>query len=133
MSIADNKQVVLDFFAAGERGDIEACLALLADDVSWTNIGTTDFSGTYAGKEAVVDDLIGPLFAQLRDGISSTIENLVAQGDVVVVQSSGKARTLDGVPYDNSYCQVMRIREGRICSVKEYFDTELAARVLRRA
>jgi ketosteroid isomerase-like protein len=132
MSIADNKQVVLDFFAAGERGDIEACLALLADDVSWTNIGTTDFSGTYAGKEAVVDDLIGPLFAQLRDGISSTIENLVAQGDVVVVQSSGKARTLDGVPYDNSYCQVMRIREGRICSVKEYFDTELATRVLRR-
>lgn len=133
MSIADNKQVVLDFFAAGERGDIEACLALLADDVTWTNVGTTDFSGTYAGKQAVMQDLIGPLFAQLEDGISSTMENLVAEGDVVVVQSSGKARTLDGVPYDNSYCQVMRIREGRICSVKEYFDTELAARALRRA
>ena len=133
MSIADNKQVVLDFFAAGERGDIEACLALLADDVTWTNVGTTDFSGTYAGKQAVMQDLIGPLFAQLEDGISSTIENLVAEGDVVVVQSSGKARTLDGVPYDNTYCQVMRIREGRICSVKEYFDTELAARALRRA
>jgi ketosteroid isomerase-like protein len=133
MSITDNKQVVLDFFAAGERGDMEACLALLSDDVTWTNIGTTDFSGTYAGKDAVMHDLIGPLFAQLEDGIWSTIENLVAEGDVVVVQSGAKARTLDGVPHDNFYCQGIRIQEGKICSVKEYFDTELAARVLRRA
>ena len=45
MGIEDNKQVVLDFFEAGARGDMEACFALLADDISWTNIGTTKFSG----------------------------------------------------------------------------------------
>lgn len=132
MSVEANKQVVLDFFAAGERGDMEACFALLADDITWTNIGTTSFSGSFVGKQTLIEQLIGPLFAQLKSGISSTIENLVGEGDVVVVQSSGTAETLEGEPYNNAYCQVMHIREGRICSVKEYFDTELAARVLKR-
>lgn len=133
MSVEDNRQVVMDFFAAGERGDMEACFALLADDISWTNIGSTAFSGCYTGRQSLIEELIGPLFAQLKNGISSTIENLVAEGEVVVAQSSGKAETVDGVPCNNSYCQVMRIRDGRICSVKGYIDTELAAEVLKRS
>jgi ketosteroid isomerase-like protein len=132
MSVEDNKQVVLQFFAAGERGDMDACLALLADDITWTNIGSTAFSGSYVGKRALIEELIGPLFGQLKNGISSTIENLVGEGDLVVAQSSGTAETVDGVPYNNSYCQVMRVRGVKICSVKEYFDTDLAAKVLRR-
>jgi ketosteroid isomerase-like protein len=43
----------------------------------------------------------------------------------VVAQTSGRAETLDGTPYNNSYCQVIRIRGGRIAEVKEYFDTAL--------
>ena len=89
MSVEDNKQVVLQFFAAGERGDMDACLALLADDITWTNIGSTAFSGSYVGKRALIEELIGPLFGQLKNGISSTIENLVGEGDLVVAQSSG--------------------------------------------
>lgn len=34
---------------------------------------------------------------------------------------------MDAVPLNNSYCQVMRIRDGKLAEVKEYFDTELAA------
>ena len=131
MSIEKNKQVVMDFFAAGERGDMEACFALLAEDITWTNIGTTRFSGSYVGKQALIDELIGPLFGQLKSGIATSIERLTAEDDIVVAQSSGRAETVEGLPYNNAYCQVMRIREGRICEVKEYFDTQLAADVLR--
>lgn len=131
MSLEDNKQVVLDFYAAGERGDMDTCFALLADDITWTNIGSTAFSGTFVGKQALLDDLLGPLFGQLRNGIATTIENLVAEGDLVVAQTTGQAETLDGQAYNNSYCQVMRIRDGRIAEVKEYFDTQLAATVLK--
>lgn len=125
MRTKENKQVVLDFYAAGARGDMDACFALLADDVVWTNIGSTRFSGTFAGKQALVEQLLGPLFGQLKAGIASEIENLTAEGDIVVAQTSGSAETLDGKPYNNSYCQVIRIRDGRIAEVKEYFDTAL--------
>ena len=125
MQIVDNKQVVLDFYEAGARGDMDACFALLADDVTWTNIGTTKFSGTYSGKQALVEQLLGPLFGQLKAGISSQIERLTAEGDIVVAQTQGTAETHDGTPYNNTYCQVIRIRDGKIAEVKEYFDTAL--------
>ena len=125
MGIEDNKQVVLDFFEAGARGDMEACFALLADDINWTNIGTTKFSGTYVGKQEITEKLLGPLFGQLKAGIVSRIEQLTAEGDIVVAQTSGTAETVDGVAYNNSYCQVIRIRDGKIAVVKEYMDTAL--------
>jgi len=125
MGSAENKQVVLDFYKAGARGDMDACFALLADDVTWTNIGSTKFSGTYIGKQAIAEDLLGPLFSQLKAGISSQIERLTAEGDIVVAQTFGTAETMDGTPYNNTYCQVIRIRDGQIADVKEYMDTAL--------
>jgi hypothetical protein len=125
MGIAENKQVVLDFYEFGARGDIDACFALLADDVTWTNIGTTRFSGTFAGKQAIAEELVGRLFAQLKAGIASRVERLTAEGDIVVAQTSGTAETVDGIPYNNTYCQVFEIRNGQIVAVKEYMDTAL--------
>jgi ketosteroid isomerase-like protein len=125
MAIAENKQVVLDFYEAGARGDMDACFALIADDIAWTNIGSTRFSGTYNGKQALAEDLLGPLFGQLKAGISSRIERLTAEGDTVVAQTSGTAETVDGTPYNNTYCQVIQIRNGQIANVMEYMDTAL--------
>lgn len=125
MGIAENKQVVRDFYEAGARGDMDACFALLADDITWTNIGSTKFSGTYAGKQALGEKLLGPLFGQLKAGISSRIEQLTAEGDVVVAQTAGTAETVDGVPYNNTYCQVITIRDGKFAAVTEYMDTAL--------
>ncbi len=125
MGIAENKQLVLDFYEAGARGDMDTCFSLLSDEITWTNIGTTKFSGTYAGKQPLMEQLLGPLFGQLKAGISSEIERLTAEGDIVVAQTSGTAETLNGTPYNNTYCQVIRIRDGQIVDVKEYMDTAL--------
>ena len=132
MGTEENKQIIEEFYEAGDRGDMDACFALLADDIIWTNIGSTKYSGTYVGKQALVEQLLGPLFGQLKAGISSSIENMIAEGDFVVAQTTGTAETKDGKPYNNSYCQVIRIREGKIAEVKEYFDTELATSVFGR-
>lgn len=125
MGIANNKQVVLNFYEAGTRGDMDACLALIADDVSWTNIGSTRFSGTQVGKQALLENLLGPLFSQLKSGIATNLVRLVAEDDIVVAQTTGVAETTAGVPYNNTYCQVMRIRDGQIAEVMEYMDTAL--------
>lgn len=129
MGIEDNKNVVQTFFESGNRGDVETALGLLADDVTWTNIGSTRFSGAYSGKQVVIDALIGPLFGELEAGIHGTIDNLVAEGDFVVAQVRGQARKKDGTPYNNTYCHVFRLRDGKIVSVNEYMDTELITAV----
>jgi len=123
MRTEDNKQVVRDFFEAGNRGDVPRCMALLAENVHWCNYGNTRFSGPFVGKQELGEKLMGPLFGSLKNGLHTTVDRLIAEGDVVVMQGSGRAETHDGTPYNNKYCMVMEIREGRIQSVVEYADT----------
>jgi ketosteroid isomerase-like protein len=130
MGIAENKRIIQAFYEASNRGDMEGCLALFADDVKWTNIGSTRYSGSYIGKPDLVAKLLGPVFGQMKAGIRATIDNVIAEGDFVVVQLRGEAETKNGRPYNNTYCHVFSVRDGRIREVTEYFDTELASTVL---
>lgn len=130
MSIGENKRIIRALYDAGDRGDMVTLLALLADDVTWTGIGSTKYSGTFVGKEAVVANVLGPVLGQLKAGIASTVDNVIAEGEFVVVQSRGRAETKDGRPYNNTYCHVFRIRGGKISEVVEYLDTALASSVL---
>lgn len=130
MSIGENKRIIRGLYDAGDRGDMVTLLALLADDVTWTGIGSTKYSGTFVGKEAVVANVLGPVLGQLKAGIASTVDNVIAEGEFVVVQSRGRAETKDGRPYNNTYCHVFRIRGGKISEVVEYLDTALASSVL---
>ena len=127
--IEENKNVVRRFFQLSAEGDMDGCFDLLHDDLTWTNIGSTRFSGTFRGREAVLQDLVGPLFGALSAGILNSLEQLIAEGDEVVVLSRGEAQTLDGQPYNNSYAQVFTVREGQIFAVREYMDTALVDRV----
>ena len=104
---------------------MESCFAQLADDVTWTNIGSTQYSGTYRGKAVLMEELLGPLFGKLKAGIFSTVDNIIAEGDMVVAQSRGTAETLDGRTYNNTYCHVFKLRDEKIAEVTEYLDTAL--------
>lgn len=130
MGIDENRRIVEAFYEANNRGDMDAFLALLGDDLTWTNIGTTKYSGTFEGKRNVIENLFGLVFGQLKAGIRATVDNVIAEGDFVAVQLRGEAETKDGRPYNGTYCHVFRIRDGLIRDVTEYLDTELASTVL---
>ncbi|MEJ2603693.1 MAG: nuclear transport factor 2 family protein [Gammaproteobacteria bacterium] len=71
--------------------------------------------------------------ARLKAGIRTSIEQLVAEGDIVVALTSGSAETTDGRAYDNRYCQVIRLRDGKFVEVREYFDTALVQSIFGSA
>jgi len=75
-----------------------------------------------------VANLLGPVFGQLKAGIASTIHNMIAEADFVVVQLSCQSETKDGRPYNNTYCHVFRIRDGQDWR-SDGVDTELATAV----
>jgi ketosteroid isomerase-like protein len=131
MGLAENKQLIRAFYDAANRGAIDECLGYLADDVLWTNVGSTRYSGSFRGKSTLVADLLQPVFGQLKAGIASTVDNVIAEGDYVAVQSRGTAETTDGKPYNNTYCHVFRVVNGQIAEVTEYLDTQLTASTLR--
>lgn len=125
MSAADNKKLIETMFAELSRGNGPGYLEHLADDVQFTIMGTTKFSGTFNGKGEVVEKLLTPLMSQLEGGLAITVDRMVAEGDTVVVQARGKSTTKAGKPYNNSYCQVFRVEGGKVKAITEYLDTEL--------
>jgi ketosteroid isomerase-like protein len=119
------REVAQAFFDRNAAGDIDGALALLHDDATWWNLGSTRFSGSFAGKDAILSGLVGPLFAELRAGISSHVDAIIADDQHAVVLSRGQAETQSGVPYNNTYAQVFTVRDGQIVAVREYMDTAL--------
>jgi ketosteroid isomerase-like protein len=123
MSAAENKEVVRKM---REAKGVDAILATMSDDVRWTLIGATKFSGTMNGKQEIVEKLFKPIFAQLETPGSNVIDNIIAEGDYVVVQQRGTGRkTKSGHDYNNTYCIVYKVGEGKIKEITEYCDTEL--------
>ena len=130
MSATQNKQTIMDMADAFNVGDIEKAFASYADDVEWTIIGTTSYSGTYRGKQDVFARLLGRLGQDLDGGLKVTVGNVIAEGDHVVLQFRGQATTRAGAAYDNTYCLVYRFAGGKIVEVTEYLDTDMVRRVL---
>lgn len=85
----------------------------MADDVRFTIIGTTKFSGTCNGKQELISKVLGPLSAQLEGGLAITPENFIADGDYVAMQARGKSNTKSSGTYNNTYCQVFRLASGK--------------------
>lgn len=130
MTAAENKQLLKTAFDAWATGDIRPLLDAMADDVVWTVSGHNSWAGSFRGKDAVRRDLLGPLGAQFADTYTSTASRFVAEDDVVVVEAQGRVTTKAGPRYDNKYCFVFRLGDGRIREITEYMDTQLVAEVL---
>lgn len=103
---------------------------LMADDFRWTVTGTTAWSKTYEGKEAVSKQLLQPLLAQFADRYRNTAQRFIAEGEWVVVQCRGNVMTKRGQRYDNEYCYLCRFADGKLRELIEYGDTELVSTVL---
>ena len=56
----------------------------------------------------------------------------IAEGDHVVVEGRGQATTKAGKAYNNTYCWVYRIADGKVQELTEYMDTELVTAALDR-
>lgn len=130
MGAAENKQIMQHMFAELSKGNAKPFLDSLAEDFRWTLTGTTKWSKTYEGRQAVRDDLLRPLFAQFADQYTNTAHRFIAEDDYVVVECRGRVTTKSGKPYNNTYCWVCRIGDGKLRELTEYMDTELVATAL---
>lgn len=130
MTSADNKRMLEHAYAEASKGNGAALLERLADDVEWTIIGTTVMSGVYRGKDEVVKKLFANLRARLQGPVVFTPERFIAEGDHVVLQARGQATAKSGKPYNNSYCIIARVENGKIKTLIDYVDTELITSAL---
>ena len=131
MSTNTNKQIIRDFFAALSTGNMARVRELLHEDVAWTIIGDTPVSKTFHGIDSFETGIIAAVFKQIDPaaGVRVDITELIAEGDKVVARAQGTIKGLYG-PYNNTYCHVFTVRDGKIVDNTEYLDTLLVERSL---
>jgi ketosteroid isomerase-like protein len=130
MSTIENKKLVQQVYADSASRSGTTFADHLAEDACWIVTGQYSWSGTYQGRDAVLNGLMGH-FRSLFDIRPRTVAyNFIAEGDTVVVEAKGDNVTKTGVRYDNDYCMIWLIENGRIKQIKEYCDSVLTEKAL---
>ncbi len=128
MSAAANKQLMQEIFAAAGNPDPAVrdrslFVASLADDARWVVTGQYSWSRTFTGKQSILNDLHGHVRSLLVERARTIAHRFIADGDHVVVEAKGNNVTREGVRYDNDYCLLFRLENGKIKEVREYCDS----------
>jgi ketosteroid isomerase-like protein len=130
MSAANNKKLVQQIYTDAANRSGTTFIDNVAADVRWVVTGQYSWSRTFEGRDAVVNGLHGHVRSLLAERARTVAFNFVAEGDFVVVEAKGDNVTKSGVRYDNDYCMVWRVEDGRIREIKEYCDSVLTEKAL---
>jgi len=130
MTAAQNKEMVVATWTAFGSGDIKTAFANMADNVSWLipgNIPGT--SGVKRGKDEILKFMsgIGNVFPE---GLKSEITRAHATDDAVILELTNRGKVSNGKFYENEYCFVFELENGKIRRIREYVDTQKAKDIL---
>lgn len=107
-----HKAVLLSANAAIDDGDTERFLSLCTDDLEWTAVGQM----TLQGKQAVRQWMA----TAYREPPPYTVSDMIAEGDVIVALGEIVLKDGDGRPIRHCYCDVWRLREGKLAALRAF-------------
>jgi hypothetical protein len=136
MSAEDNKRAAMATWKAFASRDPAEIAAMFTDDAQWfappgnATAAALNTTKHVMGKADIVQFIafeFGKLFA--RD-VKLDFKGLYGDGDIVVVEHRLRATLANGAPYDNDYCFVLEMENGRIRRMREYMDTAKGHRMI---
>ncbi|MFD0853761.1 nuclear transport factor 2 family protein [Actinomadura adrarensis] len=124
-----NKKLLQEIFDQMAKGNTRAMSDAMADDFRWIFPGDWSWTGTWGPKDVTLKGLLRPLMAQFTE-YRSEADLILADGDRVIVQAHSEATTTRGNAYNQTYCFIFRVADGKLTEVIEHCDTALVDRVL---
>ncbi len=127
----DPKSIAHEFLRAFWDGEPERGFALCADDARWTfqkSLRSPRHEAVPAAVRWLNDKLVAGFDPD--SGYTVSVDNLIAEGEEVAIEYSARGRTRSGKTYENNYLVRFTVRDGRIASIRPYFDTHYVHRTL---
>ncbi|MEI9965920.1 MAG: nuclear transport factor 2 family protein [Caulobacteraceae bacterium] len=120
-----NEALVRKFFEDLSTGDLDKLRPLLHPEATWEAMGKTiPGAGAHKGHKGILDEFLGPVRGLFKPGDPKvTVRNLVGRGDLVGAETEAHGHFANGTPYDNRYCWMVEIKDGKIFALREYMDT----------
>jgi len=127
-SVTDqNKKITKEFFEALSTGSDKYLDFYSDDSIIWT-AGNNAIGGTRTKEEVV--SFAQNILSAFPTGITFNIKGMTAEDEKVAVEINGEAMHASGATYNNQYHFLLIIKDGKILELKEYMDTQLAAKIL---
>ncbi|MBX7546703.1 nuclear transport factor 2 family protein [Streptomyces sp. NPDC004232] len=124
--------VVLRYFEALAAGDQETIRNSWAEDGSCWYGGDLPISGTWQGRDQVINGFLATAFAHLDPDreIGLKVTNVFGEGEQVLVEWDSWATGRTGRAYHEHNIGVFTVRAGKIVNMREYADTQHWERAL---
>jgi ketosteroid isomerase-like protein len=122
-----NKELVQEFFNLLSSGSDKYLDFYTDESVIWT-AGENAIGGSRSKSEVI--GFAKNVLDSFPEGITFNVVNMVAENDYVAAEVAGSAMHVSGKPYNNKYHFLLKIKDNEILELKEYMDTQLAAKVL---
>jgi len=123
MTADQKKELVTKTWLALGRGDIEAAFANMDHNVSWLVPGNMTTSGVKKGKDEILKFMSG-VGAVFPEGMKIEIRRTYCDGDTVIVELTNRGKVSNGKQYENEYCFVFELENGKVRRIREYVDTQ---------
>ena len=130
-TLPDAKSLGLAFLQAFWDGAPERGYALCAPDARWRFQRSL-----HDPQEVPVADAVTWLMDKLVSGFAADsgytvqLSSVIGEGDEAAIEYSASGRTVNGATYLNHYVVRFTTRDGRIVSIRPYFDTHYVSKML---
>ena len=129
MTTTETRATVEQLYEALKTGKRDAVAALLTDDCTWVPPASAPLA-VVTGGAAIAAELGGNVVRTMFDlskPFGLEVRRIIADGDFAVVQQRLTATAkATGRAYDNQYCWIYTVRDGKISHMEEYADTVVA-------
>lgn len=129
-----DEQLVLDFFEVLSSGDLEKLRGFYHDASVWEpKVKNIAGAGKHIGMD-IIDKFLAPVRGMFNPGdpkvhVHAMFSRVDGSGTWVCVESNSTGTTMDGKVYDNDYCWVFEISNGKIDAMREYMDSHYTAKL----
>lgn len=129
-----NKRVVRDGYNKFKNGDFRGFLKLCSPDIDWTvpEVENSPYTGPWHGRKSVEEFF--SLMSDTQDITDFEPREFIAQGEKVVVLGRMTSTVrLTGRHYSTEWVHIFTIRNGKLNSFLEFYDTAAALRAFQMA
>lgn len=127
-----NREFITQIFTELSKGNDSLLVESMAEDMQWHWKGSGQWSKSFIGKAEVLNELWKNVRATIKQPYKVVVHRIIVDEDTAVIEMTGQNTTTSERSYDNNYCWVCRIKDGKLHQIDEYMDTELVTKAFSK-
>jgi uncharacterized protein len=117
-----NVGLVRAIYDAFGRGDVDGVFAAMKPDIEWDESEGMPYGGVYRGRDAIVENVFGPILADVED-FTADPDEILPLDDARVMARGRHSGTGAAGPVDARFIHIWTVTDDKISRYEQLADT----------